>query len=472
MGTQLKANCLSFTELLAQGVALISPTMTAALIVPVMFGNTGNWSWCSYALGTLMLLFVALNLNQFARRSTGSGSMYAYICRGLGINAGAVGGWSLLWAYMGITMAGVTGFTIFAGTLLAMMGISAPPFLLSAICIAVSWYCAWKNVRLSAIMMLACEGLSVLLILALCFIVLGQHHFALDHAQFDTSTFPTANLGLGVVVAIFSLVGFECATAFGDEAKDPLKTIPRAVVMSLLISGAFFVFVTYTTVLGVRGYSTSLDKIDAPLNVLATLAHVGALQVPLSLGAMISFFALCLSCINAGGRVLYIMGRHGIVPPVTATSHSKNETPHVAVSLLAAIAFLLALCGRLRHVATLDLFNYAGTCAAFGFIVPYALITVAAPVYLRAIGQMKVRDVLICVASLLLLAIPAIGSVYPVPAPPVNAFPYWFLAYLAVGLGWILVLHRRRPTVADSIRADLRLSHDRFVAEAEGMAPH
>ncbi|HTB61397.1 MAG TPA: APC family permease, partial [Polyangia bacterium] len=352
---------------------------------------------------------MALNLNQFARRSTGSGSMYAYICRGLGINAGAVGGWSLLWAYMGITMAGITGFTIFAGTLLAMMGISAPPFLLSAICIAVSWYCAWKNVRLSAIMMLACEGLSVLLILALCFIVLGQHHFALDHAQFDTSTFPTANLGLGVVVAIFSLVGFECATAFGDEAKDPLKTIPRAVVMSLLISGAFFVFVTYTTVLGVRGYSTSLDKIDAPLNVLATLAHVGALQVPLSLGAMISFFALCLSCINAGGRVLYIMGRHGIVPPVTATSHSTNETPHVAVSLLAVVAFLLALCGRLRHVATLDLFNYAGTCAAFGFIVPYALITVAAPVYLRAIGQLKVRDIVVCVASLLLLAIPAIG---------------------------------------------------------------
>ena len=68
---QLKSNCLSFTELLSQGVALISPTMTAALIIPVMFGNTGNWSWFSYVLGTLMLLFVAQNLNQFARRSAG-----------------------------------------------------------------------------------------------------------------------------------------------------------------------------------------------------------------------------------------------------------------------------------------------------------------------------------------------------------------------------------------------------------------
>ncbi|MBV9509063.1 MAG: APC family permease, partial [Caulobacteraceae bacterium] len=466
-----KANCLSFTELLAQGVALISPTMTAALIIPVMFGNTGNWSWCSYALGTLMLLFVALNLNQFARRSTGSGSMYAYICRGLGISAGAIGGWSLLWAYMGIATAGVTGFTIFAGKLLTMAGIDAPPLLLSAICVAAAWFCAWKNVQLSAIMMLACEGLSMLLILALCLIVLGQHHFALDTAQFDTSTFPAANLGLGVVVAIFSLVGFECATAFGDEAKDPLKTIPRAVIMSLLISGAFFVFVTYTMVMGVRGYSTTLDKIDAPLNVLAVLAHVGVLQAPLSLGAMISFFALCLSCINAGGRVLYIMGRHGIVPPVTATSHTKNETPHVAVSLMAGIAMLIAVGGVLGHIATLDLFNFAGTCAAFGFIVPYALITVAAPVYLRAIGQLKAGDIVVCVASLLLLAIPAVGSVYPVPAAPVNAFPYWFLAYLAVGLAWILVLHRRRPTAADSIRDDLRMSHDRFAGEVEGVAP-
>ena len=320
-------------------------------------------------------------------------------------------------------------------------------------------------------MMLACEGLSMALILVLCFIVLGHHHFALDKAQFDTSTFPAANLGLGVVVAIFSLVGFESATAFGDEAKDPLKTIPRAVIMSLLISGAFFVFVTYVMVMGVRGYSTTLDKLDAPLNTLAVLSHVDILQVPLSLGAMISFFALALSCINAGGRILYIMGRHGIVPPVTATSHGKNETPHVAVTLLSGIAFLIAAGGVIGHIATLDLFNFAGTCAAFGFIVPYALITVAAPIYLRAIGQLKAPDILVSAASLLLLAIPAIGSVYPVPAAPVNAFPYWFLGYLALGLAWILVLRRRRPDAAANIHEDLRLNHDRFAAGVEGVAP-
>ena len=459
----LKANCLNYTEVLAQAVALISPTMTAALIIPVMYSNTGDWSWLSYALGTVMLLFVAFNLNQFARRSAASGSMYSYICRGLGLTAGGIGGWALIWAYLGIAMAGVTGFTVFAGKLLGMMGLTVSPILLFAACAGISWFCAWKNVKLSAILMLAFEGISVALILALCFIVLGQHHLAIDTAQFTVSKLPWSSVGLGVVVAIFSLVGFECATAFGDEAKNPLKTIPRAVYMSLIISGIFFVFVTYVMVMATRGYSTTLDKIDAPLNIMAQLAHVPLLSIPLSLGATVSFFALCLSCINAGSRVVYAMGRHGLFHAATADTHDKNETPHIAVTLMSILAFAIPVLAILNHVATLDLFNYVGTCAAFGFVVAYGLITVSAPAYLKKLGELKARDMFGCVASLLLLAIPAVGSVYPVPSAPVMYFPYAFLIYLAIGIAWILSFHRRQPSASLMIHRDLQLSHDKFL---------
>jgi amino acid transporter len=440
---QLKSNCLSYTELLAQAVALISPTMTAALIIPVMYSNTGDWSWLSYALGTVMLLFVAFNLNQFARRSTMAGSMYAYICRGLGFTAGAIGGWSLIWAYLGIAIAGVTGFSVFAGKLLSMAGIGLHPLILFAACAGIGAYCAWKNVQLSAILMLVLEGISMALIAILCLIVLFQHHVTLDAAQFDTSNLPWSNIGLGVVVAIFSLVGFECATAFGDEARNPLKSIPRAVTMSLVISGGFFVF-------------------DSPLNVLAQLAHVPLLQIPLSLGAMVSFFALCMSCINAGARVLYAMGRHGLFHAATADSHAKNETPHVAITLMAIVAFAIPAIAALNHVGTLDLFNYAGTCAAFGFMVPYCLITVAAPVYLKKLGELRLRDKLGCAASLALLAIPAVGSVYPVPPAPLMYFPYVFLAYLAIGVAWIFVFQHRKPSATTLIRHDLELIHQKF----------
>ena len=458
----LKSNCLNFYEVLAQAIALISPTMTAALIIPVMYSNTGDWSWMSYALGTVMLLFVAYNLNQFAKRSTGSGSMYSYICRGLGVTGGAIGGWSLIWAYLGISVAGATGFAVFADTLLGMVGLHVSPIVLFAVCVGISWYCAWKNVQLSALLMLFLEGISITLILILCAIVLSQHHFVVDKAQFNIGTLPWSSVGLGVVVAIFSLVGFECATAFGDEAKDPLQTIPRAVMLSLVLAGAFFVFVTYVEVLGVRGYSTSLDKLDAPLNTLATLAHVALLSVPLSIGAMVSFFALNLSCINAGARVIYAMGRHGLFHESTADAHATNETPHIAVTTMSIISFSLPTIAALGGLAALDIFNYAGTLAAFGFITPYCLISIAAPVYLRRLGEQRPIDIAMCVASLVLLLIPAVGSVIPIPAPPVNYFPYAYLVYLFAGIAWILAFRMRKPAALGAIQQDLAQSHARF----------
>src|SRR5579885_2283846 len=84
----LRKECLNFTGLTAMAIALISPTMTAALIVPLMYSSAGNASWMAYAFGTVMLLFVALNLNQFARRSSAAGSMYGYTVMGLGPTAG------------------------------------------------------------------------------------------------------------------------------------------------------------------------------------------------------------------------------------------------------------------------------------------------------------------------------------------------------------------------------------------------
>jgi amino acid transporter len=457
----LKTNCLGFGELLAQSVALISPTMTAALIIPVMYSNTGNWSWLPYLIGTAMLLFVALNLNQFARRSTCSGSMYAYISRGLGLTAGGIGGWSLIWACLGIAMAGVTGFSIFAGKLLLMAGIDCPPIVLFAVCVGAAWFCAWKNVQLSAMLMLVFEGASMALIAILCLVTLGQHSFQIDHSQFAVSALPWSKVGLGVVVAIFSLVGFECATAFGDEAKNSLVAIPRAVWMSLLISGCFFVFVTYVMVQATAGYKTPLDQIDAPLNVMATLARVPILQAPLSAGAMISFFALCLSCVNAGARVIFAMGRHGIFHASTADAHSRNATPHIAVTLMSAIALGVPATLVILRNAPLDIFNWVGTLAAFGFLVPYFMISLAAPAYLKQLGQLRTKDIVLCAASLVMLVIPAVGSVYPVPPAPVLYFPYLFLTYLVIGVAWIVFFHRTKPAAQMKIRQDLDLLHSK-----------
>jgi amino acid transporter len=453
----LRPQCLNFAELLAQNIALISPTMTAALIVPLMFSNSGNISWVSYALGTLMLLFVAFSLNQFAKRSTGSGSMYMYTSVGMGPTMGSLSGWCLIWAYLFIGLAGTTGFTIFASKILAAMGYQLPSVLLYVICIGSCFILAFKDIVISTILMLVLEGISCTLITVLCLIVLGHHGFAIDTAQFTLQGSSLSTIGLGVVVAVFSLVGFESSTAFGDEAKNPLKTIPRSIIWSLVATGLFFVFVCYTEVLGTRGYTTTLDQIDAPLSVLSQMYHVPFLSIPLAAGAMVSFFALALSCMNAGARVMFAMGRHGIFHPGIRLAHSRNKTPHVALAVMAVLMFAIVTFFRTAGGwADLDCFNNAGTMGAFGFLGAYVLITVAAPLYLNKLGELKTKDVVICAAALLLLLVPAVGSVYPVPAAPVNYFPYVFGVYVLLGIFRAVAFKVREPKNVSKIREELQ----------------
>ena len=80
----LRPNVLGLPALFAQSIAVISPTMTAVLIIPLAFASAGQGTWLAYAFGTVMLLFVVFCLNQFAKRSAFAGSMYAYTAKGLG----------------------------------------------------------------------------------------------------------------------------------------------------------------------------------------------------------------------------------------------------------------------------------------------------------------------------------------------------------------------------------------------------
>jgi len=458
--SRLKPHCLNLVELVAQNIAVISPTMTAALIVPLMFSTIGSMSWLPYAVGTVMLLFVTVNLNQFARRSAGTGSMYSYTSLGLGPSAGCLSGWCLLWAYLFISLAGTTGFTIFAGKLLAAMGITCPPVILFAVCIGACFTLAYMDIKVSTIVSLGLEFASVGLIMLLCAIVLFQKHFAVDTTQFSLTGFSWMNLGLGVVVAVFSLVGFESSTAFGEEAKDATKTIPKSIIWSLLLTGAFFVFISYIEVMATNGYSTTLDKMDAPLSVMCGIYKVSFLSLPICAGAMASFFALALSCMNAGSRVMLAMGRHGIFHSATSKTHAKHETPHMALGIMAICMFVVVtLCRFVFKLEVLDEFNDAGTMGAFGFVGAYTLVTLAAPFYLKKCGELKAKDIAWCTAAVVLLMIPAIGSVYPVPPAPVNYFPYIFMGYLAIGVIRVIFLKIQAPERLAAIRDQVRTQH-------------
>jgi amino acid transporter len=273
---------------------------------------------------------------------------------------------------------------------------------------------------------------------------------------------------LAVVICIFSLVGFESATALGGEAKKPLVNVPRAVAWSLAITGLFFVVVSYVEVLGSAHAGLSLSDLAAPVNALADAYHVSYLQAPISLGAMVSFFSLSLSCINAGARILYPMALHGAFPRAVGNSHDRNRTPHVAITVYTVVVVAIPAVMQL-FTDPLTTFGDAGTLAAFGFLLAYYLISIAALVYLRRRGEMTRKTIAVTITALLCLLVPTIGSFYPLPPVPVRYFPYYFLAYMLVGVAWLAVLHRRDRTVLTAIEADLEATvdaHDHPIADS------
>ncbi|MBD3881632.1 APC family permease [Phormidium tenue FACHB-886] len=466
----LRPDCLPFSEVLAQSIANIAPTVTPTVNAALVFASAGTGTWFTYVLATIGLVFVGLNINQFARRSASPGSLYAYIARGLGTTAGVITGWGLVLAYMLTAMAVLSGFANYGQVLLAPLGITPSPVFLFAICAGIAWYVAYKDIQLSTVIMLAVEAASVGLILILGMIILGNKGYVVDTTQLTLQGVKPNGIMLGLVLGVFSYVGFESATTLGDEAKRPLRNIPRAVILSTIASGTFFVIMSYIETLGFQGTSVIFNESAAPMTDLANFAGVGFFGILIEICALISLFACAIASINAGSRILFSMGRHGIFHSAVGRAHGRNETPHIAVTVTSLIAFLIPMILSFMGVKPLDIYAYTGTIATYGFLVAYILISIAAPVYLAREHQLKPKDIVYSVLSVAFMLIPLVGSIgipgensiFPVPSAPYNFFPYLFLVYLAIGAVWFYILRKRSPEIIQAIESDIEASHTRF----------
>ncbi|MBU3154528.1 hypothetical protein LL037_15290 [Clostridium estertheticum] len=109
-----------------------------------------------------------------------------------------------------------------------------------------------------------------------------------------------------------------------------------------------------------------------------------------------------------------------------------------------------------------DIYGWLGIIATYGFIVNYALITIAAPVYLYKEKELKIKDIIISVITLIVLLIPIVGSVYPLAAYPYNIFPFIFLAWLVVGGIWFVIQKVRKPGLLSNIKTEVNLSNEQF----------
>lgn len=465
----LKPDCLSFTEVLAQSFAVIAPTTIPASNIGLIVALSGNGTWLSFLIGLIGLLFVSININQFASRSASPGSLYSYITKGLGPTAGVICGWSLVLAYLLTGMSVLCGFANFSGMLIGHLGIHPSSITLLAIGAGISWYAAYKDIQISAVAMLLIEALSILLIAILCIIIWAHKGFALDMSQLTLTGTTPGSVATGLVLVMFAFSGFESATSLGDEAKNPLGTIPKAVKGSVILAGIFYIATTYIEVLGFRDTGIAITTMEEPLGFLSQQVGVGFLGELVALGALLSFFACILGSINPAARIFFLMARHGLFHSSLGTAHSSNKTPHVAVTMCSLLTFLVPAVMSVFQIKLFESMGYLGAICSYGFLTVYILISIAAPVYLYHIRQLRLRDIVFSILGVGFMMIPVLGSVgipgstlFPVPEAPYDTFPYIFLLYLVVTCGWFNIKRLRSPNLIVGMRQEVEKIHARF----------
>ncbi len=444
-GYGLRRDALSPLETLAQSVSTIAPTTTPAATIPLVCALAGNGTWLAYVLATAAILLVALCISQFARYSASPGSLYTYSSMVLPPWLAAIAAWSLLLAYIATGSSVIGGFYHYANLLLHdATGRVASAVFLALLVTATSIGIAWRDVKISARLMLWIEAVSVTLIMTVVLLVLVRHGLHLDWTQLRLRGMSGSGLRLGLVLALFSFVGFESATTLGAEARNPLKTIPRAVIQSALLAGAIFILCAYTEVFGLRTVGQDLGASQAPMRVLASVGGVPVLGLLIDIGVLVSMFAGTLACITAAARVLLLMSHNGITHGLLRTTHARHETPGraIVVTGIAAVAPVAVLAAR--GASGLDVYGWMGSLATYGFIVAYALVCIALPRYLRGHGAYRRGAQIIPWLAFTAMLLALIGNLYPVPEGPYGKLPFLYLAYLCAGLLWFLLQRRNK----------------------------
>ena len=465
--TTLRRNTLNTPEVFAQSVANMSPTGAMALLPLLVFATAANGTWLSFAIAIVLMVFVGYCAAQFSRRANSAGSFYVWVTQGLGPGAGHTAGWALQLGYVATGVATILGFGIFGADFLNRVSggaIAADNRWVLAVLFVVDFVVpltvAIMDMRLSARTSLTLETISVALILVLCIAIWVHKGGIFDTSQLSLSGVGTSGVVVGVVLAIFAFVGFESAGSLGMEARNPYRTIGRAILTSSIGVGLFYVVVSYSQVFGFAGTKPGFSKSTAPLPDLANIVGLNALAPIMDIAIVLSLFACTLACINASARIAFTMAHDGMGVPALTRTHGSRRTPHIGIWVVAIPMVVAAVVPVVVGSSAVDVTSWVGTLATYGFMLAYALVSLGAPVFLNRLGVFNPLAMVVGAIGVLSMAFVFWANWLPqlIPGGAFSALsgvffwlPYIFLAWTVVGLAWYFVARSRNPELVRQV---------------------
>jgi amino acid transporter len=337
--------------------------------------NAGPASSVSYAIAGFVALLAALSLSELATGMPIAGGSYHYVNRALGGLFGSVVGWGMWTGLMfasAFYMIGfgqyIVGFTPFLDgrALIVLLGLFG-----LAVLLAVNYYGTEESSSLQNVMI----GAETAVIIV--FVAVGV--FFIEPGNLE----PFAPRGAEGVVAttgivFVSFLGFEIIATVAGEIRNPSRIIPLSMILSVVLVTGLYVLVMLVST-GVIPFDR-LGESSIPVTDVATvyLGPVGAVAIVLA--AVVAAISSSNSSVLAASRVIYAMGRDGIVTEWLNASHPRFFTPHRAITATGGATVLLILVG-LGVDAIVALLAEA---ASFSFLVAYSLVHVSLVVFRRA----------------------------------------------------------------------------------------
>ncbi|WP_341524708.1 APC family permease [Nostoc sp. UHCC 0302] len=436
----LERNTLKLQHAIAMSIAAMSPVGSIFINTIPQAGLVGAAIPLCYVIGFGIALLIANQISLMAAEFPTSGSLYTFVTQGLGVRWGFLVGWFSLIS---------SGVTI--PVVVLLMSASLQDLFLRWFSVHLDWT-IWYGI-FSAIVFVVCYRgirfslqldftllifeIGVCLLLALIVLVQAGKTGQIAIAPFTLQKLPpNSNLVLGIVLSILSFVGFESATTLGEEVQKPRQTIPRAMTISLVFVGAFYILMAYVATIG-YGISqmASFAQDTIPFDTIARRAWGNGLALVIDFAGIMAGYACAVAFLNGAARIVYAMSREALFPAWFAQIHPTYRTPANAIWGLSGMSLVVGLgLGMLwTPIAT---YGFLGTLLTLAVLIIYGLVSLACWRYFsiqRRTRHSLHHHVLPWLSIIVILGI-LVGTVYPSPPAPLSLAPYIILVWLLLGM--------------------------------------
>lgn len=434
----LRQGALGVMGVVVMSAVLMGPAISLFFNAPVMAGSAGAAVPLAFIVSMIGILLTASAVTQYSRKVASAGSFYGFVREAAGDRAGFLVGWFTFGAYLGASIGGGLICGAFISSIVeAHFDVQIHYFWWAALTFAAVVGFSIRGIRLSeriSVIMLSIEVLAIVVVVVAILAKGGDSGFSSAPFSFEGTSL--SGIRLAMVFGVLSFVGFEISATLAEETRNPLRSVPIAVLGCTVVVGLIYIIGSYAVVIGygvdnadalatdASAFDTLAQRYASPIRPLVDLILINAL-----LGAE-------LAIVNSVARVSFALGRDGILPTRFGAAHPTFRTPHVALGTIGVAGVIVTGILAMSGVDGLTGYAYVSTPASLLLIVVFILANLMVWKLYRTRYPSEfnvVKHVVIPALGAAVMLIPLVAQFYPQPPSPFNRLPFFAAAWIVIG---------------------------------------